>query len=73
MTDFTLETGPDGIATITWDVKAKSMNVMSEEGFIELDGLIDTALADDAIKGIILTSGKDSFAAGMDLNVLASK
>ena len=71
MTDFTLETGPDGIATITWDVKAKSMNVMSEEGFIELDGLIDTALADDAIKGIILTSGKDSFAAGMDLNVLA--
>ena len=37
-----------------------------------LDTLIDDALADDAVKGIVLTSGKDSFAGGMDLNVIAT-
>ena len=29
MTDFTMKTDGDGIATITWDVEDKSMNVMS--------------------------------------------
>ncbi|WP_050664034.1 3-hydroxyacyl-CoA dehydrogenase NAD-binding domain-containing protein, partial [Roseovarius tolerans] len=34
--------------------------------------LIDDALADEAVKGVILTSGKDgSFAGGMDLNIIA--
>ncbi|MEC8795444.1 MAG: 3-hydroxyacyl-CoA dehydrogenase NAD-binding domain-containing protein, partial [Pseudomonadota bacterium] len=31
----------------------------------------DKALADDAVKGIIITSGKDTFAGGMDLNIIA--
>ncbi len=72
MTDFTMKTDGDGIATITWDVEDKSMNVMSFDGLQELDALVDSALADDAIKGVIITSGKDdSFAGGMDLNLLA--
>ncbi|MGA9435332.1 MAG: 3-hydroxyacyl-CoA dehydrogenase NAD-binding domain-containing protein [Roseobacter sp.] len=71
MTDFTMTTDADGIATITWDVKDKSMNVMTLEAWDVLEGLIDTALADDAMKGVIITSGKDSFAGGMDLNVIA--
>ncbi|MBL4917984.1 3-hydroxyacyl-CoA dehydrogenase NAD-binding domain-containing protein [Szabonella alba] len=71
MTDFTMTTDTDGIATITWDVPEKSMNVMSLVGFAELDGLIDAALADAGVKGIILTSGKKDFAGGMDLNVIA--
>ncbi|WGV14574.1 3-hydroxyacyl-CoA dehydrogenase NAD-binding domain-containing protein [Fuscovulum ytuae] len=71
MTDFTYAVDADGVATITWDVKAKSMNVMSTEGFALLDSLIDTALADAAVKGVILTSGKKDFAGGMDLNVIA--
>ena len=72
MTDFTMQTGADGVAVITWDVPGRSMNVMSFDGIRELDALIDQALADDAIKGVIITSGKDgSFAGGMDLNLLA--
>ena len=72
MTDFTMKTDADGVAIITWDVPGKSMNVMSIEGLSELDSIIDTVLSDDAIKGAVITSGKDgSFAGGMDLNLLA--
>ena len=71
MTDFTFATDTDGVATITWDVPGKSMNVMSLAAFGELDGMIDRALGDAAIKGVIITSGKKDFAGGMDLNVIA--
>ncbi|NJS38469.1 MAG: 3-hydroxyacyl-CoA dehydrogenase [Rhodobacteraceae bacterium] len=71
MTDFTMTTDADGVATITWDVAAKSMNVMSTEAFGLLSDLVDQALADAGVKGIILTSGKKDFAGGMDLNVIA--
>ena len=66
-----MKTDAEGIATITWDVKEKSMNVMTLEAWDVLEGLFDDALADETVKGIILTSGKDSFAGGMDLNVIA--
>ena len=71
MPDFTLTTDADGVATITWDVAGKSMNVMSTEGFALLDALISQALSDPAVKGIILTSAKKDFAGGMDLNIIA--
>lgn len=71
MTDFSLTTDADGVATITWDVPAKSMNVMSLAGFAELDGMIDACLKDTGVKGIIIASGKKDFAGGMDLNVIA--
>ena len=71
MTEFTYDLDADGVATITWDLPGKSMNVMSIEGSKHFDAFIDQALADDAVKGIVVTSAKDSFAGGMDLNVLA--
>ena len=71
MPDFTLSTDAEGVATITWDVADTSMNVLRLDGLAELDALVTQALADDAVRGIVLTSAKDSFAAGMDLNVLA--
>ncbi|MDO5528989.1 MAG: 3-hydroxyacyl-CoA dehydrogenase NAD-binding domain-containing protein [Paracoccus sp. (in: a-proteobacteria)] len=71
MTDFTMKTDADGVAIITWDVPGKSMNVLSLDGAATLDGLIDKALEDEAVKGIVITSGKPDFAAGMDLNVIA--
>ena len=71
MTDFTMQKDAEGVAIITWDVPGKSMNVLSLEGAAELDALIDDALADEAVKGIVITSGKKDFAAGMDLNVIA--
>ncbi|PUB18713.1 3-hydroxyacyl-CoA dehydrogenase NAD-binding domain-containing protein [Yoonia sediminilitoris] len=72
MTDFTMTKDADGVATIVWDTVGKSMNVMSRESMAQLSELAEQALADDAVKGIIITSGKDTFAGGMDLNVLAS-
>ncbi|MVO17498.1 3-hydroxyacyl-CoA dehydrogenase NAD-binding domain-containing protein [Parasedimentitalea huanghaiensis] len=72
MTEFTLSKDADGVGTITWDVPGKSMNVMSFEGLAQLDTCVDQALADDDIKGVVITSGKNgSFAGGMDLNLLA--
>jgi 3-hydroxyacyl-CoA dehydrogenase/enoyl-CoA hydratase/3-hydroxybutyryl-CoA epimerase len=72
MADFTYELHDDGVAVLTWDVPGKSMNVLTREAFELVEGFIDTALADDAVKGIVITSGKDSFAGGMDLNVLGN-
>ena len=72
MTDFTYSVDADGVATIAWDLPGKSMNVMSQAGFVELDGLIDRALSDAAVKGVIITSAKKDFAGGMDLNVIAA-
>ncbi|KGM49106.1 3-hydroxyacyl-CoA dehydrogenase NAD-binding domain-containing protein [Pseudooceanicola atlanticus] len=71
MSEFTMEKGADGVAIITWDIPGKSMNVLTLDGAAQLDAAIDDALADDAVKGIVITSGKDAFAGGMDLNVLA--
>lgn len=71
MTDFTMTTDAEGVATIVWDVQDKSMNVMTLEAWDVLERLVDEALANDAVKGVILTSGKDSFAGGMDLKVIA--
>jgi 3-hydroxyacyl-CoA dehydrogenase/enoyl-CoA hydratase/3-hydroxybutyryl-CoA epimerase len=72
MTDFTMTIDESGVAVITWDTVGKSMNVMSQKGFADLDTLVGQALADEAVKGIVITSGKDgSFAGGMDLNIIA--
>ncbi len=71
MSDFTYAVDADGVATITWDVPGKSMNVMSLAGFEQLNGFVDKALADAAVKGVVITSGKKDFAGGMDLNIIA--
>ncbi|MCY4459133.1 MAG: 3-hydroxyacyl-CoA dehydrogenase NAD-binding domain-containing protein [Albidovulum sp.] len=71
MSDFTLEVDASGIAIIKWDVPGRSMNIMSMQGFEDLNSQIDCALEDPAVIGIVIASGKRDFAAGMDLNVLA--
>ncbi|WP_421703409.1 3-hydroxyacyl-CoA dehydrogenase NAD-binding domain-containing protein [Aliiroseovarius sp.] len=71
MADFNYSVDADGVATICWDLPGKSMNVLSMEGMRELDAHIDSALADEAVKGVIITSAKKDFAGGMDLNVIA--
>ena len=71
MSDFTKTHDADGIATITWDCYERPMNVMSEQGFFDLDVMVDDCLADETVKGVIITSAKVDFAAGMDLSVIA--
>ncbi|MEE9452802.1 MAG: 3-hydroxyacyl-CoA dehydrogenase NAD-binding domain-containing protein [Paracoccaceae bacterium] len=68
---FFYDLDSDGVATITWNQPETSLNVMTFEGFQQLDQFVDDALGDKAVKGVIITSAKNDFAGGMDLNVLA--
>ncbi|MFN3613103.1 MAG: 3-hydroxyacyl-CoA dehydrogenase NAD-binding domain-containing protein [Rubrimonas sp.] len=61
----------DGVAVITWDVPGASMNVLSLDGVVQLEALVDRALGDEAVRGVVITSGKRDFAGGMDLGVIA--
>jgi len=62
----------DGIATITWDMPNRAMNVLNEASMTAYAGALETALKDEKVKGIIVTSGKDSFIAGADLEMILS-
>ncbi|WP_300544413.1 3-hydroxyacyl-CoA dehydrogenase NAD-binding domain-containing protein [Maricaulis sp.] len=70
MKNFTLETDNDGIALVTFDSPGKSMNVISAEVMDDFDALTKQIVEDDAIKGVVITSGKDAFCAGADLSEL---
>lgn len=71
-TNFTVEIDADGIALVTWDMPGKSMNVFTEEVMNELDAIIDATVADSAVKGVVITSGKSSFSGGADLSMIKS-
>ena len=47
----------DGVAILTWDDKNRPMNVLSGDALGELSAAVERAVADDALKGIVLTSG----------------
>jgi len=68
--NFTLETDADGIALVVWDMPDRSMNVFTEEVMRELDAIVDRVAADAAIKGAVITSGKDTFSGGADIAML---
>ncbi|MHA6287374.1 3-hydroxyacyl-CoA dehydrogenase NAD-binding domain-containing protein [Maricaulis sp. CAU 1757] len=67
MKNFNLEIDSDGIALVTFDSPGKSMNVISADVMDDFDALTDKILNDDAIKGVVITSGKKAFCAGADL------
>ena len=71
MEEFSLSIDQASIATITWDLNGKSMNVMTQKGSEEFYALIDKVIDDQNIRGVIITSGKKDFAGGMDLSVLS--
>jgi 3-hydroxyacyl-CoA dehydrogenase/enoyl-CoA hydratase/3-hydroxybutyryl-CoA epimerase len=56
-----------GIALLTIDLPGKSMNVLTPELMQDLDTLVERAAADDAVRGIVITSGKSAFIAGADI------
>lgn len=57
----------DGIAVLTIDYPGKSMNVIDQAFLDSLNAAIDRVQSDAAIRGAIITSGKDAFVAGADL------
>ncbi len=68
--NFRFETDADGIALLTWDMPDRAMNVLNPDVIAELGQAIDTVASDEAIKGCVVTSGKDTFSAGADLTML---
>ena len=68
--NFTIENDSDGIAVATWDSPGRSMNVIDAKVMDELSAIIDQTTADAAVKGVVITSGKDAFCAGADLTML---
>ena len=70
MTDFTLDIDSDGIALVTWDMPDRSMNVITMGAIEELAAIVEKVAGDAAIKGAVVTSGKDAFCGGADLTML---
>ena len=68
--NFTIEIDGDGIALVTWDMPDRSMNVFTQDVVDEVDRIVDDTTADDAVKGVVITSGKKTFSGGADLKSL---
>src|SRR5919112_3905261 len=69
-TNFRFEIDQDGIALATWDMPGRSMNVITPDVMEELSRIIETVATDEAVKGCVITSGKEAFSGGADLTML---
>src|SRR5262245_54982578 len=68
--NFKLDVDGDGIALITWDAPGRSMNVIDLKTIEELSAIVEQVASDAAIKGAVVTAGKETFCAGADLTML---
>jgi 3-hydroxyacyl-CoA dehydrogenase / enoyl-CoA hydratase / 3-hydroxybutyryl-CoA epimerase len=68
--NFKTETDADGIVLVTWDTPGRSMNVLDETSISELEAIIKQTSEDAAVKGVVITSGKEALCAGADLSML---
>src|SRR5215467_1593455 len=71
-TNFELAIDSDGIALLSWNVPDRSMNVITLQGIEELSAIVERFAADAAVKGVVITSAKETFCAGADLTLLES-
>src|SRR5579864_6010788 len=71
--NFTLDIDADGIALVTWNMPGRSMNVIDAKVGQELSSIVDKVTTDAAIKGAVITSGKDTFCGGADLSMLETQ
>ncbi len=69
-TNFTLDIDGDGIALVTWNAPGRTMNVIDVKVIEELSAIVEELATDGAVKGVVITSGKDTFCAGADLTML---
>jgi 3-hydroxyacyl-CoA dehydrogenase/enoyl-CoA hydratase/3-hydroxybutyryl-CoA epimerase len=68
--NFKTETDADGIILVTWDTPGRSMNVLDETSISELEAIIKQTSEDAAVKGVVITSGKEALCAGADLSMM---
>jgi len=70
-TTFSVEVDADGIAVLKIDVPNQGMNVWDEALMAEFPKFVHSFVADDAMKGLVIASGRDNgFMAGADLRML---
>ncbi|GLQ23056.1 3-hydroxyacyl-CoA dehydrogenase [Algimonas ampicilliniresistens] len=70
-TTFSVEVDADGIAVLKIDVPNQGMNVWDEALMAEFPKFVDSFVSDDAMKGLVIASGRDNgFMAGADLRML---
>lgn len=64
------ETGidSDGIAVIKWNIPDRPVNVMNETTMAGFRDEVEKAIADDAVKGVVIASAKEDFIAGADID-----
>ena len=67
MIDFSTS---DGIATLTWNVADRPMNVLNDASIAAFESAVRRALGDDSIRGVIITSSRPDFVVGADLATL---
>jgi 3-hydroxyacyl-CoA dehydrogenase/enoyl-CoA hydratase/3-hydroxybutyryl-CoA epimerase len=58
------------VAVITWDMPGRSLNVFTMAVMDELERIVETVAADEAIKGAVIVSGKKDFSGGADITML---
>lgn len=64
----------DGIAIIAWNNREAPVNTLTDASLAAYEAAADKALADAAVKGIVVTSTKNDFIAGADVhNFLATR
>ncbi len=70
MTAVSATRDSDHIVTLTLDLPGRSMNVLNEHLMKPFADEVQKFIADPSAKGLIITSGKDAFIAGADLEMI---
>ena len=60
----------DGIATIIWNVADRPMNVLNDASIAAFESAMRKVIADQALKGVIISSSRPEFVVGADLDTL---
>jgi 3-hydroxyacyl-CoA dehydrogenase / enoyl-CoA hydratase / 3-hydroxybutyryl-CoA epimerase len=68
--NFSFSIDADGIALLLWDMKDRSMNVITPSVMDELEQVIDTVATDATVNGCVISSSKATFSGGADLTML---
>lgn len=57
----------DQVAVITWNIQGRPVNVINDESLAVFSHLVDRAISDSEVKGIVIASAKPDFIMGADL------
>ena len=73
LTNFKWDQDADGIVTLIWDMPNRPLNVLSSAVAVELAKAVDAVVADKAVTGLVIASGKaGGFCAGADLDEMVA-